>query len=231
MLRFAVLIVAILFRSGWAGAGMELYVFFPTTTRPIVIQEKMQRALNGVSVTVFGRYNDFAARMETKPPDAVLAKTALVESFDRYSIKVRGVRKGSMDERYVIVSIDEPVEMEQINGEITVGMIDVLGRNGMKKFAEGLFREPPKIKRVVKVEDLLPLLRFNLAACMVVEDVFVDYFREVSKLKLSVRPVPETKSGIIALGVIDNKRKGNIAEVLRKTDGVIRSLFGVDTWK
>ena len=56
--------------ASYTFAEEKLYVFYPTTARPQTVQETLQEFFSGISVTVFGRYNDFSEKMATDPPDA-----------------------------------------------------------------------------------------------------------------------------------------------------------------
>jgi len=216
---------------GMSFAQEKLYVFYPTTARPQAVQDKLQHSLNGVTVTVFGRFNDFSKKIEIDPPDAVVTKTAVIEDLSGYSVALNGIRNGTTKESYVIMSIKDPLTPDKITGETVIGVIDVFGRKGMKKFAEELFPTAPKLKRVTKVEDLLPLLTFNMAAGILIENVFVDYFKKTSQLEFSVNPVPGAKGGIIAVGIKDGAGVSETAEALKKADKSLCALFEVESWK
>lgn len=112
-------------------AAEKLYVFFPTTARPQIVQEKLQQVFSGIEVTVFGRYNDFTAKIEIDPPDAVLTKTPLIKQLGTFNTKVNGLRNNKTDESYVLMSIDKPFQVSDVTAESIIGTIDFLGRNGM----------------------------------------------------------------------------------------------------
>lgn len=216
---------------GMGIAEEKLYVFYPTMARPQAVQEKMQNSLGGVTVTVFGRFNDFNKKIEMEPPDAVITKTAVIKELLGFTVALNGIRKGKTRESYVIMSIKEPITTASITGETVIGVIDVRGRKGMKAFAAELFPNVPRLKRVTKVEDLLPLLTFNMAAGILIEDVFVDYFRKTSQLEFSIRPISGGKGGIIAVGVKGNAGVSKTVGALRKADKSICALFKVEAWK
>jgi hypothetical protein len=225
------LLLTIAFAVAVCQAQEKCYVFYPTTERPQSIQEKLQGALSGVTVTVFGRLNDLNVKTETDPPDAIISKPSLIGQFSDFSVKLNGVRKGKTGETYVILSIGTPVDIKTIGPETTIGVIDVLGRTGMKSFISQFFPVEPKIKRVTKVEDLLPLLTFNMAAGILIEDIFVNYFKSTSQLDFKIIPLPPAQSGIIALGVNKNGKADKTTAVLKKADKTICSIFEVDLWK
>ena len=213
------------------GADEILYVFYPLTTRPQQVQESLQKSLEGVEVTVFGRVNDLSARVAAAPPDAILTKPLLLEQFDAYTITSSGLRNGSPDETYVIVSIDTPIRIESVHSETVIGVIDVLGRNAMKTFILPLFPSEPRLKQVTKVEDLLPLLTFTMADGIMIEEVFLPYFQKTSNLSFKISSPITPQSGIIALAYRKDFDTRTIAGQLAKENQSINKLFEIEKWK
>lgn len=209
----------------------KVYVFYPTTARPQAVQDKMTAAFAGVTVTVFGRYNDFTAKIEMEAPDAVITKPALIDQLGNYTVALKAERKGKSDESYVLMSINAPLEAASVNAETVIGVIDLLGRTGMKSFSEQFFTVEPKLKRVTKVEDLLPLLSFNMAAGILIEDVFVNYFKTTSQLSFSITPLTGAKGGILALGIKKDGKADKTLAALKKNDKELCGLLEVDLWK
>lgn len=212
-------------------AEEKLYVFYPTTARPQTVQETLKESFSGVEVTVFGRYNDFNEKVATDPPDAVIAKPALIEQLGGFSIVLSGMRNGKSEDTYVLMSLKNPIDPKDVSSETVLGAIDVLGKAGMESFIKKLFQAGPKLKRVTKVEDLLPLLSFNMASGVIVEDVFVNYFRATSQLELGITPLPAVKSGIIGLALKNGAKAEKTVNSLKKGDKKISTLFEVDAWK
>jgi hypothetical protein len=207
------------------------YIFYPTTMRPQILREKLAAALPGVEITVFGRLNDLTVKMGSEPPDAIIAKPSLIRQFPDFTVTLNGIRKGKTEESYVLMSIGTPVEAGAVGVGTTIGIIDVLGRTGMQSFIAQFFPVEPKLKRVTKVEDLLPLLTFNMASGILIEDVFVNYFKATSQLDFKITPLPPAQSGIIALGI---RKKGNADKTitaLKHADKVLCTIFEVEQWK
>jgi hypothetical protein len=207
----------------------KLYVFYPLTSRPQQVQETLQKNLDGVAVTVFGRLADFNTKIEIDPPDAILTKPALIGQLTGYSVKTNGVRKSSLNDTYVILSIDKQLNPQSVGPETVIGVIDVLGRNAMKSFITQFFPREPKLKRVTKVEDLLPLLTFSLADGILIEEIFVGYFKTTSNLTFAISPSITANSGIIALG--SGSATTKTADILKRGNESINLLFKVDQWK
>ena len=217
--------------ASYTFAEEKLYVFYPTTARPQTVQETLQEFFSGISVTVFGRYNDFSEKMATDPPDAVITKPVFIEQHGDYSITLSGIRNGKSEETYVLLSIKDAIAPKAVNAEMVIGVIDVLGKAGMESFVNNLLSARPRLKRVTKVEDLLPLLTFNMAAGILIEDVFVKYFKTTSHLEFGITPISGSKGGIIALGLKKGAKADKTVGALKKADKKICALFEVDEWR
>ena len=101
------------------------------------MQEKMTNVMQGISITVFSRYEDFITKTKTEPPDAIITKTVLIQDqLSDYEISLKGERNGKTEERYILLSIDKPLNVESVNTETVLGALDVLGRVGMKSFSK-----------------------------------------------------------------------------------------------
>jgi hypothetical protein len=212
-------------------AQKNLYIFYPSIARPQTIQDKVEKIFQGTTVTVFGRYNDFSAKIELEPPDMVITKTLLIKQLDSYTPVLHGYRNGKSEDSYVLLSINQPVDLKNITSETLIGTIDILGRNGMNTFVSQFFPIIPKLKRVTKMEDLLPLLTFNMTTAILVQEPAVSYFKTTSNLNFNVTPLPETKDGIVALGVKNGIDPGKIIASLKSVDKEVCSFFEVDLWK
>lgn len=212
-------------------ADEKLYVFYPLTIRPQQVQELLQKNLTGVSVTVFGRVNDFKARIGLDPPDAILTKPALVEQLNGFIVSIKGIRDGSSEEKYRLISINRQIDIDSVTSETVIGVIDVLGRTAMKAFIAGVFPVEPKLKQVTKIEDLLPLLTFSMANGILIEDIFVDYFRKTSNLSFKISPPLPSKKGIIVLSYRKDSSGEAITAEQFKGNPVISRLFEIEKWK
>jgi hypothetical protein len=212
-------------------AQEKLYVFYPATVRPQIIQDKIQECFSGVTVSVFGRLTDFTAKIELDPPDAILTKTPLILQIGNYTIAVQGSNNGKIEESYVLLSTDSVQDLATIAGEKVIGVIDILGRAGMNTFAAQFFPKIPKLKRVTKVEDLLPLLSFNMVSSILINTSSVKFFRKTSNLTFNETPLPETNIGIVALGIRNGCNADKSIGALKKLDKETSAFFEVDQWK
>ena len=101
----------------------------------------------------------------------------------------------------------------------------------MKAFIVPLFPAEPRLKQVTKIEDLLPLLTFAMADGIMIEEIFLDYFRNTSNLTFKISHPIKPQSGIVSLAYRENIADRNIAEELVRGNPVLNRLFEVERWK
>ena len=230
-LKISTIISLIFATSMHLPAAEKLYVFYPSSTRPHIISEKLQNVMNGVKVYVFGRYSDFIARVTMEPPDAVLTKTSLIQQLDNYTVVLRGARENRTDERFVLVSVSGKNQRLRVDSETIIGMVDYFGRNGTLDFVKQFFPDASKIKRVTKPEDLMPLLIFDMADCVMVEENSAEFLANLSNRPLSIVPLNSQKQGIVAIATLKNRNDTAITNCLKKYQKETTLLFGIDQWK
>jgi len=223
----ALLILLLLGFSVWA---QKLYVYYPATIRPYILNEKLQALCSGVEIMVFGRYIDFQTRVEADRPDAVLTLPAVVDQNKDYAVQLTGHRVGRAEESYVLLSVEKKLERASLpNAEI--GVIDILGRDGMNRFVQNLLGLTPKLKRVNKIEDLLPLLTFNMAGAALIPERYVEYFAKTSKLKFETTEIAGAKAGIVVLAVRPGANAGAILQCVRRSVPELNGVLSIDQWK
>jgi hypothetical protein len=211
--------------------GQTVYVFYPSTTRPSIIQQQISEACGGdVKVTVFGRFQDFKEKTETDRPDFVITKPLILEQIPGYFVRLKGLRNGRSEEPCVLLSIDKGVDLDSISG-ITIGVVDLLGRAGMEKYIAGWFRQPVRLNRVIKIEDLLPMLIFNKAQAIFVGEGTIEYFRKTSTLKLVITEVSNCSSGIVVCAARSEDNNSATAAILNDISRKAKTVLEIDQWK
>ncbi len=213
-------------------SAQKLYVFYPTTVRPYVLQEKLSGACPEMEITVFGRFSDFKAKVESDKPDALLTKPDVLKQFPQYQKSVAGFKKNQDDEPYILLSVDKGVDATSLGG-MTIGAIDFLGRKGMENLVASFFKSPPRVKRVTKMEDLLPLLTFNMAKAIFIGKDQKTYFTKKSQLNFIETPLQNVRIGTLILAVQKGKTQssGPIIANVKKLPGDINLLLRVEQWK
>lgn len=213
-----------------ASAEDRLYAFIPNDARPQVLQENLSKSCPGISITVFGRIRDFKAKVELENPEAILSFDPVVQLFKDYSITLYGTYKGSKSEEYILLSIDDPLNTKDLSNK-TIGILDFMGRKEIADFIQDLFLSPPALKRVSKLEDLLPLLTFKMVDAIFVSARDVQYFRTKSKLNFVVNKLDNLSIRLPVLGVRRNAVTEKIENAIRNLDKTGKALLGIEEWR
>jgi hypothetical protein len=201
-----------------------LLVFLHAALKQRAFQSQLQEALAGIAVTAVGRTADFERGLEERP-DAVLA-LPLALSAHHLTPTLQGVRKGAPDETYVLVGVDAAPDPARV---ATVGVIDFLGREGMNAFVTSLLGTRPRVERVTKVEDLLPLLQLQLVEAIVLPARLLGAVAAPSRLSLVARDLPQR----IGLPAVASLAAGGapILQAVRHLPASVAGELGVTEWR
>jgi hypothetical protein len=216
-----------------AASGAEsrpsLYVYVHTDAKSATLEKALQDRMPSLTVTVFGRFRDFEEAMTSRRPDAVVALQALLAS-QNVPIALQGLRGEHDWEPYVLLSPGPSLE-GPLNGKV-IGVVDLLGRDGTQQFVTKLLKTPDlKLKRVTKMEDLLPLLQFSAADAVLVPASAVKSVTERSRLPLKVREIADARVGLPAVGVLNPKVKDLMIKQVQALDGETNRTLGVEKWR
>jgi len=229
-LRIAVVLIVTVAEPGISDGAETLYIFYPSTLRPVLMQQKMTEACPGIQIRVFGRFTDFETQVSADRPDAILTKYQVIRQIGGYSVLLKGSRKGETEESNILLSVDEKINLNSISS-ISIGMFDILGRDGMKKTAGSYFSQEPRLRLVSKMEDMLQLLTLNMVKAILIPENQLTYFKELSNMNFAVTPLPNVKTGIIALAVRDGGSAGLSVKALTGMDSKSMTMLEVDKWE
>jgi hypothetical protein len=205
-----------------------MYVFVQLDVKSSALEQALQKQLPGLALTVFGRFRDFQDGVATKNPDAVLAITPLLD-LNHIKPTLQGMRGAKDAEPYLLVTTG-PGARASLAG-MTVGIVDLLGRDGTQAFAAAaLATADVKVKRVAKIEDLLPLLEFSAADAVLVPSSAVRRFTERTRLALTVRELPNARVGLPAVAVRNEKTRDVVIQAIHSLGAETMSLLGIDSW-
>lgn len=213
---------------GEALAGPKVFVFYPSLARPLAIQDALSKRCPSLKITVFGRLTDLQALVEREHPEAILAQTVVLKQFPEYRPRLTGSRNGSTTEDYVLLSIGKPIEVAKVSAA-SIGVVGLLDREQMDGFVAGLVSGTPRLNRVTKVEDLLPLLIFRSVEAVFVSEANVREFQKKSQAHLVEAKLDKGKVGLVAAGILGGE--GEILPALKALDAGTLSLLGVDAWQ
>ncbi|HXI58723.1 MAG TPA: hypothetical protein VNO55_21800, partial [Polyangia bacterium] len=194
---------------------------------------ELERVLKGklpaLNVTVFGRFRDFEEAMAARPPDAVMGIGALLVS-QSVPPALQGLR-GTLDwETYSLLSVGDAVE-GSLSGK-AIGAVDLLGRAATQGFVANLVGAADiKVKRVTKMEDLLPLLQLGATDGVVAPTAAVRDMTERSRLPLHVHELSAVRVRLPSVGVNNPAARELIVSQFRALDGATNRMLGVDAWR
>lgn len=211
-------------------AETNLYLFFPVQIRPKALEEKLNSIGSDVKVTVFGRYRDFIDRTKMDQPDAILAKDELIKELPSYSKAYVASFKGTHSSSYALLSLDKEFSSQGISGN-TIGIVDIMGKKSLEKKINSSFSTAPLLKRVRKLEDLLPLLMFQMVPAVIIDVKDLDYYRNRSNAELFLAEIPKLKTSIATISIKDGKSKAAIKSLVNSFTPELKTLIGVDQWK
>jgi hypothetical protein len=207
----------------------SLYVYLPSDVKSSVLEKALRQRLPALEVTVFGRYRDFEEAMARQPPAAVVAIPPLLEQ-----LKVRPALQGLRGDRdwepYLLLS--EQSAADSGASPSLVGVVDLLGRAGTEQLAARMLGRPAvDLRRVTKLEDLLPLLQLSAAQAVLIPAEAARSLAERSRLKLQMRPLPDARLGLPAVGVLAPQWRTRIVEALGALDADACRMLGIERWR
>ena len=222
--RVAAFAAALLATRLASAADPKLLVFLHVAMKQRALQSELSAALSGVSVTAVGRIADFE-RALSEGQDAVLTLPAVL-SAHKLAPKLQGIRQGSSEEKYSLIGVDAAPDAARA---ATVGTLDLLGRDGTNQFVFTLTGAKPKVERVTKVEDLLPLLQMRrVEAILLPSRLFIE-IRASSRLNLVGRELAASV-GLPAAASVGALGAQLLAQLTKLPKGLSKS-FGVEEWR
>jgi hypothetical protein len=221
-----VILISITFSTGLTAES--LYVFVPTEVSSNKLQQKIGSYCSGVDVTVFGRAKDFHNKVKAVPPTAILSLLPVIEHTLLFNAAIMGLRNGVSSEGYVLVSVDKTLRLDSLHNK-KIGVVDLLGRKPMRLFIEQLLKTKIKLKRVTKVDDLLPLITFESVDAIFISESMFRQLKSKSKQNLVATPL-NINIGLASAALGDVIIKDRLKECLFAFDKKLNSTLGVDQW-
>ncbi len=207
------------------GATPRLVVFWPGRASS-TLERSMRTEMSGVDVRVVTRTGDFK-RALSSPTDAVMASPYVLRSN---GLAPAMSAKSTSSGRYLAVALTRAPVKARIASQ-TVGVVDELGRNAMPAFVQKLLGsdKAPPLRRVTKVEDLLPLLQFEIAKTVLVRERDFAILEGRTQQKLYTLPLSASASPL-AVAFADGGRRSVVERAVRGMGNQSKQSLGVDTW-
>lgn len=203
---------------------LKLLVFLHVALKQRAFESELKAGLPQLDVKAVGRLADFERGLE-EGQDAVMTSPLLLASHG-LSAKLQGYRAGAPDERY---SLAAPTTVPTPDKVTAIGALDLLGRDGTNAFVHGLLGSKPRVERVTKLEDLLPLLQMQKVDGILLPTRLLPDVQEGSRLALAQRQLP----GLVklpALAAVGASGAEAVAAVARLPQKISRTL-GVEEWR
>lgn len=205
-----------------------VHVFLQLDVKASVLEKTLQAHLPDLTIIAFGRFRDFEDGLANGHPDAVVSITPVLQQRGK-TPALRGQRAGKGTERYVLASVGKPLE-PALSGK-SIGVVDLLGRDGTQAFVNDLLGATDlKIKRVAKVEDLLPLLEFSAADAILLADATLTQLLVRTRLVIKTREVPGAPVGLPAVAILNPAVGAIVLRSFQALDAPTNHLLGIDTW-
>lgn len=205
-------------------ANAKLLVFLHVAIKQRALQSELQSAMPGIDVTAVGRVGDWERALK-EGADAVVALPLVLSAY-KLTPKLRGQRAGATDEPYSLIGVGVPPEPSKV---ATVGALDLLGREGTNSFVKNLVGASPKVERVSKVEDLLPLLQMQRADAILLPTRLFYEIKTASKLALVAKDLG--KSVGLPAGATVTAQGTQVLSALAKISTNASKTLGVDSWR
>lgn len=202
----------------------KLLVYLHLVMKQRALQGALEDALRGVEVTAVGRIADFD-RALAAGQDAVLSLPVVLAARDLTS-KLQGTYKGASDETYVLGAVDRAVSAANVK---SIGVLDLLGRSETNDFVFQLVESRPKVERVTKVEDLLPLLQMQRVECICLPERLFQELRGMSRMNLVATELRK-RVGLPSVGSVAG-RGGDVVTAVRSMSLDVSKSLGVDAWR
>ena len=207
----------------------SLYVFVHTEAKSSQLESSLKESLDGLEVTVFGRFRDFEEAVAARRPDAILGLPPLL-TMQRVPITLRGTRAGSDLEPYALLGT--AASLDGALSDKVIGSVEILGRAGTTDLVKNLLKiQDIKLKRVTKLEDLLPLLQLSLADVILMPSVAIKGVSQQSRLPLEVRELPGGRVGLPAVGILNPTVKELMVGQFQKLDPKTNAMLRVERWE
>jgi hypothetical protein len=202
----------------------RLLVFLHLAVKQRALQGDLEAGLPGLTVTAVGRLGD-VDRALSQGQDAVLALEPVLRARG-LAPKLQGYRSGSADEVYTLVGVDAAPDPQRVQ---VVGTLDILGREGTTAFVHEVVGATPRVERVTKVEDLLPLLQMQRADSILLPVRQTADLRQMTQMNLAQSELPK-RVGLPALAQLTPAGAAAAQGLLKLPPALLHGL-GVDAWR
>ncbi|MEL7371357.1 MAG: PEGA domain-containing protein, partial [Myxococcota bacterium] len=208
----------------------RIYVLAPSGVDAEGLRRGLRRHLNDVEVTLFSNESALKAKAAAMPPSAVLGPSALISSLG-WSPRLRTAGAAESNSAVYLVSVGAPLERDKWSSA-TVGVVSVNSRTDAARYVQKSLQLPsaPKVRKVSKTDDLLPLLQFKMVDAVLVNAVRLPRLKNRTKLALSTQQVASSEEEGLAAGFSDAASRADIEQQLLGLNRSARDEMGTGKW-
>ncbi len=216
--------------SPFAFTAEEMLVYWPTEYRTWALQEELIKNCPNFETLAFGRSVDFYIETKNRKPLVIISFDLALKKAN-YKIFKKGTKNQRSVEDYILFDFNNIIDLKQLDN-IRVGGLDILGRDKMEAFLVKSLNANIEFVRVAKVEDILPLINFDIADVALVSKTHLKSLKALTERKLITTDAKMTLS-LPFVGIRDNKpeTKKKVQQCLDKISVKAKEIFGVDEWK
>lgn len=208
-----------------------MYVYLHSTLKAKSLEELVSQALPGSEVTVFSRVKDLEDAMQAKPPGALLSYPPVHAKF-QLTPALRGLAKQKDWEPYVSMSVGKALAKADLVGK-TIGVLDTLGRKETTDHVTSILggMSDFKLKRVIKLEDMLPLLQFGAAEALILPASAATEIRSRSQQELAVSEIEGARAELPAVAAPGGNMVPALKDRFVGMDSKVKAALGVESWR
>ena len=212
-----------------AASRPKMYVYVPAGGDGL--RRGFRRHLVNVDIEVFSSEAGLKTRAAQVPPDVVVGSPSLLQSLG-WAAQLSTEGGGSATAMAYLVSKSEPLVRAKW-AQSTVGIVSAKPRADAARSVQrqlGLPR-PPKIRKVSKTDDLLPLLQFDMVDAVLVDAQRLPRLKNRTKLSLATQEVSGAKPiGRLAAGFSNAASRDEIEQKLLGLKESARAEMGTGKW-
>ncbi len=223
-----ILLIIFIFASEYTMSS-EVFVYMPTSVKADTLELAFKNNCPNLNVTVFDHVKKFEENIAKEKPAGIVTFSTNIFRQENYEFVRRGEREGKLDEPYVFASLNNAVDIEQVDS-LSIGVVSFLNRKDMKSYLAELFGVNIRLRGVQKREDLLLLLLYGSVDVIFVPEYVFREIKNISKVNLISSPA-NVSIMLAGAAILKDKKDLKIEKCIDSLPKQTNSLLGVDSWR
>lgn len=188
------------------------------------LEATLEANMRGVDVQMFGSSSELRAAMARQAPDGVLGPSAVVKGLGLQPAVLGMGPKVS----WVAATLKAGLTRSELAG-LTVGVVEDASKKVVEDRVGELVGGKPRVRRVPKTDDLLPLLQLKMADAVVVREADLAELRARTQQTVHVVPLGGVDT-TRALAFTEGSRRSVVERAVLGLGADIRAQLGVEKW-